>query len=156
MRRTAALAAVSLASAALAAAACSTSEPKMPSTCTTTGADGYVRALAGAPDAVLLPGDVPISTCLERVRTDSELQNLGAVVHQAAESLAEAARAGDAGAALRLGYLAGAVGSGAERSSGVASELARRIETAGAGLLDGDAAVANALREGTTAGRQNG
>jgi hypothetical protein len=154
MRRTAAVAsAVGL---ALAAAACTKEPPPMPRACVDTPEDGYERALAGAPGAVVLPGGVRISTCTRRVRTDADLQNLGAVIHRVAETLAERARDGDARAALELGYLAGAVGAGAERSSGIASELARRIETAGAGLVDGDAAVRAALARGTTTGRARG
>jgi hypothetical protein len=151
MRRTAALAAVVV---GLVLGACTKEPPAMPSTCTDTPREGYERALAGAPGAVALPGGIRISTCTRRVRGDAELQNLGAVVHAVAEDLAEAARGGDAGAALRLGYLVGAVGAGADRSSGVASELARRVETTGAGLVDGP--LEAPLRRGVTAGRERG
>jgi hypothetical protein len=151
MRRTAALAAVGL---GLVLGACTKEPPAMPSTCTDTPREGYERALAGAPGAVRLPGGVRISTCTRRVRGDAELQNLGAVIHAAAEDLAESARGGDAEAALRLGYLVGAVGAGADRSSGVASELARRVETTAAGLVDGP--VEAPLRRGVAAGRARG
>jgi hypothetical protein len=155
MRRTAALAAaVGL---VLCAGGCTKEPPAMPSACTDTSRDGYERALAAAPGAVRLPGGVAISSCTRRVRSDAELQNLGTVVHGVAESLAErAATRADADAALRLGYLVGAVGAGAERSSGIASELARRVESATSRVVDGPAEVAAALRRGGAAGRARG
>lgn len=128
----------------------------MPGACLDTPRDGYERALAAAPGAVRLPGGVAISTCTRHVKTDADLQNLGTLVHGVAEGLAERARGGDARAALRLGYLAGAVGAGADRSNGISAELARRVETTGAGLLDGSRAVARALTRGTAAGRASG
>jgi hypothetical protein len=153
MRRTAALAAVSL---ALFSWACGSQEPPMPSACIDSTRAAYERALAAAPGPVRLPGDVAISSCTRHVKTDAELQNLGTLVHTVAEGLAARAAAGDARAALQLGYLAGAVGAGADRSNGIAAELARRVETTGAGLVDGSAAVADALTRGATAGRANG
>jgi hypothetical protein len=153
MRRTAALAAVSL---GLVLGSCASKEPAMPRACLDTPRDGFERALAAAPGAVRLPGGVAISTCTRHVKNDAQLQNLGTVVHGVAERLAERARDGDAGAALQLGYLAGAVGAGADRSNGISSELARRVETTGAGLVDGPAAVSAALTRGSTAGRESG
>jgi hypothetical protein len=128
----------------------------MPRACLDTPRAGFERALAAAPGAVRLPGGVAISTCARRVKTDAALQNLGTVVHGIAEGLAERARDGDAGAALKLGYLVGAVGAGADRSNGISAELARRVETTGAGLVDGPAEVARALVRGSAAGRANG
>jgi len=129
----------------------------MPSACIDTDRDGYERALARAPGAVALPGGTLISTCLQRVRTDAELQNLGAVVHAAAEELATRAREdGDARAALRLGFLSAAVSRGASRSNGIASELARRVETAGSGVRERSPVVSRALDEGLAAGAARG
>lgn len=153
MRRTAALAAVSL---ALVSWACGSQDPAMPRACIETSRAAYERALTEAPGPVRLPGGVAISTCTRRVKTDAELQNLGALVHRVAEGLADRARGGDARAALQLGYLSGAVGAGADRSNGIASELARRVETTGAGLVDGSAAVTDALMRGAGAGRARG
>ena len=137
--------------------ACGDNTPRMPSTCTDTTVAGYERALTAVPGTVRLPGGTPISECAWRVRTDAELQNLGAVVHVVAEHLAQRAqRSGDADAARRLGYLGAAVAVGAERSNGIAAELARRVETASAALADGDPVVARALREGQRAGAASG
>jgi hypothetical protein len=148
MRRSAALAA----GLALALAACGTDAPAMPSTCTDTDPAGYANALRAAPRDVRLPGGVPISTCLERVRTDAELQNLGSVVHLVAEDLAAGARAGDVAAARELGYLNAAVAVGAAGSNGISAELARRVSVTGTGLADAPPAVARALADGQAAG----
>jgi hypothetical protein len=142
---------------ALATGACADNTPRMPSTCTDTDAAGYEQALRAAPDAVRLPGGTPISLCLWRVRSDAELQDLGAVVHEVAERLALRARdARDAAAARELGYLGGAAATGAEHSGGISAELARRVEVAGSGLADLSPALARALRDGQTAGAARG
>jgi hypothetical protein len=136
-------------------AACGKDEPRMPATCTTTDRAGYERALAAAPGDVRLPGGVPISVCLWRVRSDAQLQELGTVVHAVAEELALRADAGDATAARRLGYLSGAVAAGAERSDGISAELARRVATTGS-RLDDTPGLARALAEGADAGAARG
>jgi hypothetical protein len=135
--------------------ACTKEEPRMPSACTDTDRAGYERALASAPGAVRLPGGVAISTCAKRVRSDADLQNLGAVLHGVAEDLAGRARGGDAAAARSLGYLSAAVAEGSGEY-GIAAELSRRIATTGVGLRDGSAAVARALDDGLAAGRARG
>ena len=142
---------------ALALGACGKTAPPMPRTCTDTDQEGYERALARAPGPVALPGGTLISTCLRRVRNDAELQDLGAVVHAVAEDLAARARdGGDARAALQLGFLSAAVSRGAARSKGIASELGRRVETAGSGVRERSPAVARALDAGLLAGAARG
>jgi hypothetical protein len=142
---------------ALAFGACTKDAPPLPRACIDTDRDGYERALDAAPGAVVLPGGTLISTCLARVRTDADLQNLGSTVHGVAEELAVRAREdGDARAALRLGFLSAAVSRGASHSSGISSELARRVETAGTGVRDRSPAVARALSEGLAAGAAHG
>jgi hypothetical protein len=136
-------------------AACAQDSPPMPGTCANTDMTGYERALRRAPGAVTLPGGVPISECLQKVRTDADLQNLGATVHAVAEDLVARAKAGEPDAAGRLGYLSGAVTAGASRSEGVAMELARRVETATV-ALSGDKAAVVALRSGAAAGAARG
>lgn len=128
----------------------------MPSACIDTDRDGYERALAGAPGAVVLPGRTLISTCLRRVRTDADLQTLGVTVHSVAEELATRAREGDVDAALALGFFSAAVARGAARSSGISSELARRVQTAGTGVREHSPAVARALDEGLATGAAHG
>jgi hypothetical protein len=129
----------------------------LPRACIDTDQDGYERALAGAPGTVMLPGGTLISTCLRRVRTDAELQNLGSTVHAVAEELAARAREdGNSRAALRLGFLSAAVSRGASHSNGISSELARRVETTGSGVRERSAAMARALDEGLAAGAAHG
>jgi hypothetical protein len=142
---------------ALATGACTKDEPPMPYACSATDQAGYERALRAAPATVRLPGGVAISDCLRRVRTDADLQNLGAVVHVVAEVLAERVRDdGDVAAARELGYLAAAVDAGAARSGGVSAELARRVSVAATGLSDVSPGVARALTAGQAAGAQDG
>jgi len=142
---------------ALAFGACTKDAPPLPRACIDTDQDGYERALAGAPGAVVLPGGTPISMCVRRVRTDADLQNLGAVVHRVAEGLAVRARdGGNARAAVQLGFLSAAVSRGAARSNGISSELARRVETTGTGVRERSPAVAHALNEGLAAGAEHG
>jgi hypothetical protein len=129
----------------------------LPRACIDTDREGYERALTGAPGAVVLPGGTLISTCLRRVRTDADLQNMGAVVHRVAEELATRARdGGDARVALRLGFLSAAVSRGAAHSNGISSELARRVENTGTGVRERSPAVARALDEGLAAGAAHG
>ena len=142
---------------ALAFGACTKDAPPLPRACLDTDRDGYERALAAAPGAVVLPGGTAISTCTQRVRTDAELQNLGTVVHAVAEELASRAREeDDPDAALRLGFLSAAVSRGASHSNGIASELARRVETTGTGVRERSPAVARALDRGLAAGAARG
>ncbi|HMJ34184.1 MAG TPA: hypothetical protein VK501_09710 [Baekduia sp.] len=142
---------------ALATGACTNDDPPMPTTCTTTDQAGYERALRAAPGDVRLPGGVPISDCLRRVRTDGQLQELGAVVHRTAETLAGRVRdGGDVAAARELGYLSAAVDAGAGRSNGISAELARRVSVTGTGLRDISPAVARALAAGQAAGADRG
>jgi hypothetical protein len=155
MRRTAAVAAVSLTCLGLVVGACGKGDPRMPSTCIDTDAAGYQHALAAAPGAVRLPGGVAISTCAARVRTDADLQNLGAIVHGVAESLATRARERhDLTAATRLGFLSAAVSTGAGEFR-IGAELARRVETATVSVA-ADPALGPALQRGAAAGRARG
>ena len=66
------------------------------------------------------------------------------------------ARAGDAGAALRLGYLVGAARRGAKRTAGIHAELQRHIERAAAALDGAGARIAAALADGQRAGESTG
>jgi hypothetical protein len=143
--------------AALAAAGCAKDEPRMPPACTGTDAAGYEEALRAAPGDVRLPGGVPISACPRGALTDADLQGLGLTLHTVAERLAVRARDDrDPDAARQLGYLAGAVGAGADRSNGISLELARRVGVTGTGLDEISPAVARALREGQRAGAARG
>jgi copper chaperone CopZ len=140
----------------LALAACGEQQRVVPASCTT-GAKVIERALAKAPGAVRLPDGTALSACVTAADTDAELQTMGLVFTTVADSLAERAQRGDAEAAMRLGYLAGAVRRGAEHTAGVALELERRISRAGAYVAaDGGHEAGAALRRGLAAGRATG
>jgi hypothetical protein len=121
------LAAAALAGTAL-AAGCGEEDEPLPAACTE-GSRAVARALAAAPRAVELADGTSISTCVNRARSDAELQTVGAVLTPVAQALAEQAPRSDR-AALELGYLVGAARSGARDTSGIHVELVRRLEQA--------------------------
>ena len=141
--------------AAVALAACGATTTPLDEACL--GSAGTIeRALARAPRPVTLPSGTRLSQCVANARSDADLQNAGAVLTRAADHLSAQARAGDAGAALRLGYLVGAARRGAERTAGIHAELQRHIERAAAVLDDAGARVAGALARGQRAGEATG
>jgi hypothetical protein len=103
---------------------------------------------------VVLGGGTRLSTCVERARTDAEIQAVGGLYTRAADDLAARIRTSDR-AALRLGYLIGAARLGARRTSGIHEELVRRLEqTVG---VDGPPTDRRAaFNRGLAAGRRNG
>jgi hypothetical protein len=140
----------------LALVACGEQHRPVPAICTA-GPGVIERALAAAPRAVRLPDGTPLSACVADADTDAELQTAGLVLTTAADRLAERATRGDAVAALRLGYLTGAVRRGAAHTAGVGAELERRVSRAGAYVAeDGGAAAGAALQRGLTAGQASG
>jgi hypothetical protein len=141
--------------AAASLAACGATSAPLDGACM--GSAGAIeRALARAPRPVTLPSGTRLSQCVANARSDSDLQNAGAVLTRAADHLSAAARAGDADAALRLGYLVGAARRGAQHTAGIHAELQRHIERAAA-VLDGSGArVAGALASGQRAGEATG
>jgi hypothetical protein len=141
--------------AAVALAACGATSAPLDGACLSS-AGTIERALARAPQPVTLPSGTRLSQCVANARSDSDLQTAGAVLTRAADHLAAAARAGDADAALRLGYLVGAARRGAARTAGIHAELQRHIERAAAVLVDGGARVAAALAHGQRAGEATG
>jgi len=135
-----------------------------PAVCTE-GPGSVLRALARAPAPVRFPDGTRLSACVRRARSEGDLQSVGVVITQVADRLQDlatgraAARGGPGGrpaAALELGYLIGAVESGARTTNGVAAELARRVEQDGAGLAGGGTSVISALRQGRAAGQASG
>jgi hypothetical protein len=83
---------------------------------------------------------------------DGDLQSLGVSLTRVADDLHFAAR-NDPRAALRLGYLIGAVRRGAAKTTGIAAQLARRIEQTGS--LEGGPFQAEVLR-GVAFGEETG
>ena len=109
------------------------------------------RALAAAPGEVRI-GGVRLSYCFSRPSDSGDVQALGLTFLPAAEHLAAEARARPRGpAALRLGFLVGAVRRGTARG-GVYAELVRRIEQE----LTGVHTHAPGFRSGLRAGLAHG
>src|SRR3954471_5206325 len=119
-------AAVLTALVALAVAGCGDDDEALPAACSD-GAETFLAALRAAPQAVRLQDGTPISTCVERARSNADLQNMGTVLTQAADRLSEAAARSDA-AATQLGYLIGAIRRGGAHTNGIHDELIRRIQ----------------------------
>jgi hypothetical protein len=141
--------------AAAALAACGATSAPLDEACL--GSAGAIeRALARAPQPVTLPSGTRLSQCVANARSDADLQNAGAVLTRAADHLSAAARAGDTGAALRLGYLVGAALRGARRTAGIHAELQRHIERSAAALGGTGARIATALANGQRAGEATG
>jgi len=133
--------------------------PPPPASCTD-GPDAVLRVLARAPGPVRLPDGTRLSACVRRARSEGELQGVGVVITQVADRLqdraAGALAAGRPVAALELGYLIGAVESGARTTNGVASELVRRVEQDGGALTGAGAAAIAALHGGVADGQATG
>jgi hypothetical protein len=104
------------------------------------------KALAAAPDPVVLADGSRLSDCIERASSPSDLQNLGAALTAVAEDLE-----GDPARAGQLGYLIGAVRRGSARPPGTGAELAHRLERSGAGAAD-----SATLLRGVRAGERSG
>jgi hypothetical protein len=136
-------------------AACGEESAPLDSACTESPGV-IVRALRAVPGRVTLPSGTPLSQCVARAKTDAELQTVGVVLTNAAERLARRAQAGDARAALQLGYLAGAVRRGAARTAGIHAELERRVARAGAFVHEAGRRVERALLRGLAAGEAHG
>lgn len=114
------------------------------------GPQRVLTALQRAPGPVRLPDGTRLSACVAGASTDGELQQLGLTLTPAAQRLADRATPE---AALRLGYLVGAVRRGSTRTNNVQSELLRKLER----TLDlGDPRLAAAARRGLRAGEATG
>ena len=136
-------------------AGCGSSEPDpVPAACLDEPAT-IERALARAPAQVRLVDGTALSSCVRlAAHRDGELQTLGASLMRVADGLRADAFADDE-AALRLGYLIGAVRRGAAKTPGLAAQLARRIEQTAAGDSD-DAPARGALGRGVRLGEDSG
>jgi hypothetical protein len=110
-------------------------ESKPPAVCSSS-VDAVLVALRAAPGPARLDGDVALSTCLNKSRSDADLQTIGALLTAAGDRLALTVDGNDT-AALQLGYLVGAARRGASTTNGIHAEIIRRLEqTTG---LDGPA-----------------
>jgi hypothetical protein len=111
-------------------------------------------ALDDAPGSVRLRDGTRLSDCVAGAVDAAELQNVGASFTAAAARLARAAPR-DRDAALRLGYLIGAVERGAGRTAGFQAELENRMR---AFLEDPELRGARraSARRGRSAGQSHG
>ena len=136
-------------------ASCTNEPDPVPAACFG-GPAPMLSALERAPGAVALGDGTRLSRCVSAARTDGDMQSLGLVFVRMADTLrAQAAR--DPAAALRLGYLAGAVQSGAATGhGGIALQLGRRVEQLATLAQDAGAASTAALRRGRSAGASSG
>jgi hypothetical protein len=130
-------------------------DPPLPADCLQ-GEEALEEALAAAPDPVRLGDGTAISTCVELASSAADQQNVGILVVGVAEGLEEQAADGDEAAALRLGYLVGAVQRGAQRTSGIQLELAFRISRVAGALGDPSPEITGALTDGIAAGERTG
>jgi hypothetical protein len=114
---------------ALVPAGCgSSTESATPAACLAP-ASAYVTALADAPGRVRLAGETPISDCLAENQSGGDLADVGGSMVRAAALLSVAARKDPGGEqTLRLGYLVGAIQEGAADTSGIHTDLVRRIQ----------------------------
>src|SRR5215203_1362411 len=98
------IAAALLASLALAAIGCGSSDDSTPVACLE-GAPAYESALRAAPDEVLLEEETLISECLTRNQSGGDLARVGEALIETATDLNAAGRVEPGGAAnLQLGY----------------------------------------------------
>jgi hypothetical protein len=118
----------------------------------------YLKALEAAPNPVRLAGETPISGCLVEDQSAGDLENVGASLVRAATLLSAAAQKNPGGQqTLRLGYLAGAVQEGASETSGIHTDLVRRIEASARYLKPrGTSSFDLAYARGYAAGRSGG
>ncbi len=120
----------------------------------------YRGALADAPGAVRLSGETPISDCLAENQKAGDLATVGTTMVTVATELNAEARSDPGGAAnLQLGYLLGAAERGAKDTSGIHSDLIRRLIAAARYSPDNrplPAAFLRTYREGFDAGRTDG
>jgi hypothetical protein len=106
----------------------STTESVTPAACLAPAAT-YLKALEAAPGPVRLGGETPISGCLVEDQSAGDLADLGASLVRAAALLSAGAQRDPGGEqTLRLGYLVGAVQERASETSGIHTDLVRRIE----------------------------
>jgi len=118
----------------------------------------YLKALEAAPDPVRLAGETPISGCLVEDQSAGDLADLGASLVQTATLLSDGAQRDPGGEqTLRLGYLVGAVQEGASETSGIHTDLVRRIESSARHLGSRDkTSFGRAYARGYAAGRSGG
>ena len=116
------------------------------------GPDAVRSALRSAPGPVTL-GGTPLSDCITDTTGGGALQDVGMAYLTVASDLADdAVREPNGVAAMRLGYLMGAIERSRSGAQGVGHELGRRLRMEVARVDAG----APAFRRGERAGRRHG
>jgi hypothetical protein len=131
------------------AGGCASEPAQLPPACSA-GPQAVLRALGAAPGDVRLTGGTLLSECVARASDDGELQQVGFTLSPVADALREQHTER---AALRLGFLVGAVRRGARRTNGIHGELVRRMERR---VGYDDPALLAAARRGAAAGEDHG
>lgn len=132
---------------------CGREERPLPTACTA-GSGQIAQALRMAPAPVALGDGTRLSVCVERARTDADIQTVGALYTQVATGLSARVPASNT-AAVRLGYLIGAARRGARHTGGIHLELLRRLEQS-VGLDGVPPHRRAAFRRGLAAGSRTG
>ena len=134
-------------------AGCSRSDPP-PTPVACLGPSATIsHALDRAPAKVTLADGTSLSRCVRLAAShDVDLQELGTSLMRVSDDLQLAAQTNPQ-AALRLGYLVGAVRRGAAKTTGLAAQLARRIEQT---APIGDPGARGALQRGIALGEDGG
>jgi hypothetical protein len=141
------------AAAAAFASGCGGGNDPPPAACSD-GARIVLGALRKAPGDVALENGTLISTCVRRSLDTGEIQTLGFTYLAVANTELKLMPRSDA-AAVRLGFLVGAVRRGASKTNGVQLELVRRLDqVAGVGGPPGPRRTA--YRRGIAAGEDHG
>ena len=136
---------------ALLVGGCATEQAGVPVECKS-GRGALRAALERAPRPVRVEGR-PLSQCFTTASNSADIAEVGEEYLAVASGLAEDARAEPEGAAaLRLGYLVGAVRRGAAATQGTNDEMLRRVEQE----LTLVNARTPAFRRGERAGRAEG
>jgi hypothetical protein len=140
-------------------AGCGSTDSSTPVACL--GGEGaYLKALEAAPGEVKLGGETLISECLAENQKAGDLATVGTALVGVATKLNAEARAEPGGDAnLRLGYLLGAAGRGAEQTEGIHAELMRRLSAAARYSPDNrppPAAFLRTYKQGFAAGATDG
>ena len=152
-RRAPALAALAAVALTALGAGCGEDDRPLPAACAE-GPRPIARALEKAPAPVRLTDGTRLSTCVERAKSDADIQTVGSVFTRTADGLSAQLARSDA-AALRLGYLIAAVRKGARHTNGIHLEMVRRVEQT-VGLDGAPPPRRAAFAKGLAAGERSG
>jgi len=116
--------------AAMALTACGSSEPELTPAACLGSADDYLQALTADPTGAALDGGVAIRDCLTEDQAPGDLSRVGQALIETATKLEGEADADPGGdATVALGYLVGSVDEAAAETSGIHTDLVRRIDS---------------------------